>query len=163
MVYAEDQHPVKTTCQEGYQMQDVADRFNAKLPRGQSIHLDLPVVFRHSRLKLSIPDLSDFDSQIDGDWGPSYRITTKGKAEVVFQYEDPQKNQLLKHNLYPNEIEFKSPILNKTREKTPWLLEVQDPEYGLNVACYFDHHGFVEKTKVGFPEFHDCTTGKEKS
>ncbi|MFK7826450.1 MAG: hypothetical protein AB8G05_20050 [Oligoflexales bacterium] len=64
-------------------MQEVADRFYAKLPKGLAICIDLPTIFRHSHLNVSIPQLSQFDNELESDGCPNYHIKTKGKAEIT--------------------------------------------------------------------------------
>ena len=135
-----------------------------KLPQGQSINIGLPAIFRHSHLKLSIPDLSQYSCDIYGDWGSNYKVNTKGHAPLQFLYEEPdQTRPPLKHQSFPKKIEFKSPVLTRAREETPWLLEVEDPEYGLKLSCYFDRQGFVHRTKVGISGIWDNTQGGNQS
>lgn len=113
------------------------------IPLGNFAHL--------KTMTISWPDLSQFPVDVSGDWGPNYKIHTRGMAGITFVVEDTLTKTLQERVSRPDTLEIQSPILAQQREQNPLCMKLVDPNTSIEVCCYFSKEGTVGAVDVTQP------------
>ena len=103
-------------------------------------------LFECSSIKVSIPDLSQCDYSVIGDWGPTYRVQLNHDFPIGLELQTPEGWQLFQ--ITPKTLAFESPRDPEVRSETPLFTRIPWPEKDLFLNVYFNPSGEVSFAQV---------------
>ena len=99
---------------------------------------------------IQVPDLSENDCELSGEWGPHYKVALKKNQMVRIGYRTGKKADYNWNMLFPSYLLIESPILHSVRKKTPYVYTVHDEVNNLRFELYLDASGCIIEAKTSF-------------
>ena len=126
--------------------------FKAKLPAtlsgAQKFEFDYKNLFDNVSVRIYLPDLSENECELSGDWGPHYKVALKKEQMIRVGYKAPKSNDYQWFMLCPSHLVIESPMLHVVRKETPYQLLVHDEVNNLRFEIFLDKEGRISNTKT---------------
>jgi hypothetical protein len=91
---------------------------------------------------LTLPDFSQLNYKLWGDWGPMYTFQLKGDDPIEISYNGKV------NALEQTELEVNSPMLASERKEFPFMLIFKDPMRGITINLLINHDYELGKVKI---------------
>ena len=101
-----------------------------------------------TEIELHIPDFSQNEYNVSGDWGPNYEISLNAQAPLQVRYKDLNSQHEEAYSLEQRIFRMNSPMLHKVRSEFPFVIELSDERKGLNYQLYLNNETELGKVEV---------------
>lgn len=99
-------------------------------------------------ITIKIPDFSNFEYSVWGDWGPMYTIAVNPMDPISISYSDLKSKNNESYKLEEKNFELYSPMIAKEREEHPFFFRIQDRSKGFAYQLFLNKNSEVVRAEI---------------